>query len=353
MSSHSLLLCALAAAAAASNPTPNPNLRFFSVWSGGAGGVSDPISGIAPSFVNFLFDVSSTAAFPKLQERGFGPSLLHVREVLFMDRHAPTRGLRPDYKERWNATLEQLRPLIASGAAMGVFLGDELCWDCVSHAELTTAAELVRATLPDLLPAAVAERAGQARPVIYYNEAFPVLDDAAMWNATCGPAVALASSGGGYPNVPPAIDWVSLDYYPNEGTFAGARRIYREQLYPRMGEAQRVLFVPPAYTCTTADPSFADHFCCNNNTRDGPNPPCHGDCEAALSLWARQSYDWARSDERFVGLNPWHWSQQGDPPPSRLPPNTSMDPGLKYTPKLRALYEKIGAEIASGRLGEV
>ena len=171
MSSHSLLLCALAAAAAASNPTPNPNpnLRFFSVWSGGAGGVSDPISGIAPSFVNFLFDVSSTAAFPKLQERGFGPSLLHVREVLFMDRHAPTRGLRPDYKERWNATLEQLRPLIASGAAMGVFLGDELCWDCVSHAELTTAAELVRATLPDLLPA-VAERAGQARPVIYYNE---------------------------------------------------------------------------------------------------------------------------------------------------------------------------------------
>jgi hypothetical protein len=194
--------------------TKTSRLQFFGVWSDGAGATPAPISGIEPTFVNLLFDVNETSHFPALRARGFGPILLHVRSVLFMERHAPSHGLRPDYRERWNHTLGSLIPLIDSGAAMGVFLGDELCWDCISWVELKTAADLVRATLPPTLPSkSIAALGGSiTRPIVYYNEAFPVLDDAAMWNASCGPEIALPSSGGGFPFVPPSIDWVSMDY---------------------------------------------------------------------------------------------------------------------------------------------
>jgi hypothetical protein len=332
----------------------NDNLKFFSIWSTGAGSVKAPDKNIQPDTVNFFFDVNDTSTLAQLSSRGFGPSLLDVRTVLFWPRHDAEKGLRPDYAERWNATLDKLRPFIANGSAMGVFLGDELCWNCVHHAELTKAADLVRATIPPL-PSALAAKLGLTRSVLYYNEAFPPLDDVAMWNKTCGPSVALESEGGGYPNVPPSIDWVSMDYYPNEGTFAGAQRIYYEKIFPKMQEHQRVLFVPPAFSCSNgSSAAFASHFCCNNNTRDGANPPCNGNCEEAQARWARAAYDWARNETRFVGLNPWYWEQPGAPPPSSWPRNTSDVPGLRWlTQVLRPLYEKIGQEIVSGRQGKV
>ena len=41
----------------------------------------------------------------------------------------------------------------------------------------------------------------------------------------------------GFPSVPGAVDWVSIDYYPNEGTFAGA---FRRALIPnRRRDARR------------------------------------------------------------------------------------------------------------------
>ena len=225
---------------------------------------------------------------------------------------------------------------------MGVFLGDELGWDCVSYANITAAANLVRASLGK-------------EAIIYFNEAFPPFDDIGMWNSSCGPEIALLSEGGGIPRIPDNVDWISIDYYPNEGTFAGTQRIYRERLYPLMAPHQRVLFVPPAYSCSNgSSPAFNDRFCCSNSTRDGANPPCHGDCEAALAGWARATYAWARSDTRFVGINPWHWGQPGMPAPSTWPPGTSMEPGLFWLTKtLRPLWESIGREIVSGRLGDV
>ena len=88
--------------------------------------------------------------------------------------------------------------------------------------------------------------------------------------------------------------------------------------------------------------------------RDGANPPCKGDCEAAQAGWARASYDWARSEQRFVGLAPWYWEQPGAPPPSSWPPGHSDVPGLRWlTRELRPLYEEIGHEIVSGRQGDL
>ena len=142
---------------------------------------------------------------------------------------------------------------------------------------------------------------------------------------------------------------------------AGARKLFEQHLYPIMAPHQQALFVPPAYGCndtacaniaftletllasnspstysdTTIRPEdwyvrwptgartslprnvasvqfafelmyvlsarrCANKLCCSNSTRDGPNPPCHGDCSLAMLQWAKFSYDWARDDHRIV-----------------------------------------------------
>jgi hypothetical protein len=106
-----------------------------------------------------------------------------------------------------------------------------------------------------------------------------------------------------YPRVPEGLDWISLDYYPDEGTLEGVPLLFKQHVYPKMSAEQKALFVPPAYGSDAAD---AERLCCNNSTRDGPNVPCHGDCSMALLQWAKGSYDWARKDSRIVGLNPWY-----------------------------------------------
>lgn len=291
-----------------------------------------------PSFINFFFDVNETSQFQILKDEGYGPSLLHVRTVLFYARHDKRRGLRPDYKERWNTTLLQLLPLINDGLAMGVFLGDELCWDCVSWKELKAAADFVRATLPSYA-------------IIYYNEAFPPFDDLHLWNASCGPKITYEI---GYPHVPKSIDWISMDYYPNEGTFKGAQRIYNEKIFPRLNENQKVLFVPPAFSCSKySTVSFTDRFCCYNNTRDGANPDCKGSCTIAMKDWAIKSYNWARSNTRFVGINPWYWQQVNSQSQPMYPPNHSDVPGLRWLREIRQLYEKIGHEIINGGQNDI
>ena len=60
--------------------------------------------------------------------------------------------------------------------------------------------------------------------------------------------------------------------------------------------------------------------------------------------WAKFSYDWARDDQRLVGLNPWHW-ESGAP--------GMFEPGMPKLPKVMAAYKKIGAEILSGRQADI
>jgi hypothetical protein len=142
-----------------------------------------------------------------------------------------------------------------------------------------------------------------------------------------------------YPRVPDGLDWVSLDYYPDEGTLDGARRLYAEHLYPKMATGQAALYVPPAYGADGA--AECEALCCANATRDGPNPPCAGNCTLAMLQWAQGAYDWARADPRLVGLNPWHYTSSGKP--------GRFQPGLDGMPAVLAAYKRIGAEIVSGR----
>lgn len=136
-----------------------------------------------------------------------------------------------------------------------------------------------------------------------------------------------------------------LAKYPDEGTAAGVQPVYERYIYPKMTPDQRVLFVPPAYGAG-GNRSMGDKLCCNSNTRDGANPPCAGNCTAALAQWAATVYEWARADPRVVGLNPWHWN-------TRSTTSGMFEPGLVGMPGLLQVYQAIGAEIVSGRLGDV
>ena len=180
-------------------------------------------------------------------------------------------------------------PMLKDKSLLGVFFGDELCWQCLSWQNLSTAVETVRADLPF----------GEA--ILYYNEAFPVF----VGNK--------CSTGGdfdpnrtnfSYPHVPTALDWVSLDYYPDEGTLLGVSKLYEQHVYPKMGPHQKALFVPPAYGCNST--KCSNQLCCSNSTRDGANVPCNGDCTVAMLQWAKGIYDWARSDPRIGRLRQTH-----------------------------------------------
>ena len=43
-----------------------------------------------------------------------------------------------------------------------------------------------------------------------------------------------------YPRVPEGLDWLSLDYYPSEGTVAGVVRLFREQLQASLTVSRKV-----------------------------------------------------------------------------------------------------------------
>ena len=94
-----------------------------------------------------------------------------------------------------------------------------------------------------------------------------------------------------------------------DGTIAGAPRFYRRFLYPKMSAQQSAVYVPPAFSSGYNISSEVDGICCPEDTHNpqdpGPNPDCAGNCTLAMLQWAEGAYDWARSDERLVGLAPW------------------------------------------------
>ena len=162
-------------------------------------------------------------------------------------------------------------------------------WSCTSWENVSAAVDAVRADLP------------RGEAILYYNEAYPVL---AFEKCDTGGDFDPNRTNFSYPRVPKGLDWISLDYYPDEGTLKGTPLLFQQHLYPKMAEHQKALFVPPAYGCH-GDAACSNRLCCNNSTRDGPNTPCDGDCSVAMLQWAKGSYNWARSDPRIVGLNPW------------------------------------------------
>lgn len=102
--------------------------------------------------------------------------------------------------------------------------------------------------------------------------------------------------------------------------------------------------MPPGYSSDTLSSRTA--LCCNNATRDGPNPRCDGNCTLAMLRWARGVWDWARADERVVGLNVWHY----DLGPAR---GGKYEPGLLGLPQVLRAWQSVGRQILSGEQGDV
>jgi hypothetical protein len=236
-----VLLLALAAVAGlcGSGSAANPNLKYFSVWEAEsatpAGGSNDP--SLQQSWVNFLFTTADPAVIRSYHNSTGIASLLAVRTTFFCGNK-----LCPDYKQKWATLLKTtVAPMLAEGSIFGVFFGDEICWSCTTWADVNTAVSTVRADLP------------RGKAILYYNEAFPVI----AGGVVNGTAFAHICDTGGdfddhrvnisYPHVPAGLDWISVDYYPDEGTAPGARSLFEKSLYPLMAPHQLALFVPP--TC--------------------------------------------------------------------------------------------------------
>lgn len=166
-------------------------LQYMSIWELETSPPAD-----AQGWTNFLFTSTNLTVIKEYHQQGIGPSLLNVRDIFF-----GAHMLAPGYEERWRTVYKRdIEPLMRVGALMGVFLGDELCWNCIPFNNLTTAVNTVRSDIP------------KGAGIIYYNEAFPVFADVNMWTAACGEHVAVTQ---GYPHVPSNLDWVSMDYYPD------------------------------------------------------------------------------------------------------------------------------------------
>jgi hypothetical protein len=87
-------------------------------------------------------------------------------------------GLFPGWREATDSFVAIMAPLLANGTAVGVFLGDEICCSGVPLSNLTSVANRLRAGLPAAL--------------LYTNE---------------------CSVMGAWPDVPAALDFISIDFY--------------------------------------------------------------------------------------------------------------------------------------------
>lgn len=264
----------------------------------------------APS-LNLLF-TSNTTVIDEASQVGVN-ILFDLTWYLFTNRPSPKGTyigmmLSPtyvaDFTTLYNSTLA---PLAAQKKLLGAWLGDEICWNGVTHAELAAAAQLVRDTWPDA--------------IIYYNEAVPVItNDVDLWNEPLG-----------YTDVPSAFDWFSVDYYrlDNSSWLYPQFVLYPQYIYPMMHSHQCALTVPGAYG-SAANPAFT-----------------LAQYEAFMPAQARAYAAWAAADARMVGVNPWYFnayaSCEADPASCEY-----FEIGTAAMPPVAAEWAAVGAAIVNG-----
>eukprot|EP00698_Gefionella_okellyi_P017875 TRINITY_DN5298_c0_g1_i1.p1 TRINITY_DN5298_c0_g1~~TRINITY_DN5298_c0_g1_i1.p1 ORF type:complete len:228 (-),score=28.97 TRINITY_DN5298_c0_g1_i1:618-1277(-) len=198
----------------------NPNLKWVSFWD-----VQDPAD--LAGWANLFFSANDTAI---VRAKSLGLSSLYDLENTLFTTVGHLLTLREDYLSELLAVKEKMDQYLDDKVIMGFFLGDELCWNGATFANLTAAAAGVRKVWPTA--------------TIYYNEAYPVFttDKDAYGNVL------------NYGNIPEGFDWISIDFYPDEGTLSDIVHIYEADLYPKMSAHQQALYVPPAYgTVTTPE----------------------------------------------------------------------------------------------------
>eukprot|EP01052_Picozoa_sp_SAG31_P022810 SAG31_NODE_1835_length_7130_cov_6.218746_7_plen_861_part_00 len=170
--------------------------------------------------------------------------------------------------EGWELAVKQAAARVAelslAGVVDGVFFGDELsCDNKVPFAVYAAVTSAFRAAL-DAQP-------GGRRIFLYTNECHRIF---------------LPSWGGYWPQVPPALDFISLDHYNLSNPAAeadGARALYETELYPRLNK-----------TTQRAVP--------------GTFAPLGKPAAETFVVTKLQRYAaWAEGDPLLVGWCLWHW----------------------------------------------
>jgi len=209
----------------------------------------------------------------------------------------------------WEAALETFEstvaPFVANGTAIGIFMGDEKLCGGVPLSNYSAVAEHLR------------KRFGN-RILLYGNEC----------------SFTVGSIGA----VPTELDLFSFDYYDAANTdgaaeVAGVRETAETVVFPKMAPHQRLLLVPGIYGNTPS--SCAAH---------GGGAACALDRQAEQVVRKLDLYlEWAKSEPRVVGFNPWHFSHRG---PQNAPQN-DMAIGGEEMPMVLAKLRDIGTYIVS------
>jgi hypothetical protein len=237
------------------------------------------------------------------------PSILLLYDALFT--RVPGRMiLRPDYASQLQALMAAAAPLRASGAVLGLNLGDELVWNCLSQANLTVAAEAVRALCPR----------GEKGCVFWYNEA--AVFRAGPFKDSCG------NENEAF-RVPAALDWFSVDIYHMDGIVPGwvndhVTGFYnvrialwrcppapphtrppsyplslvppQEFIFPLLTANQKAVLVPGSYGSDVNHYPNGTYVC---------NRACY---DEMIAHDAKDYHTWATTDNRIAGVFPWNWN---------------------------------------------
>ena len=133
------------------------------------------------------------------------------------------------------------------------------------------------------------------------------LPDAWIYTNECSemerfPPIGKDGSGG----VPAGLDAISVDFYDEHNTDGAAevaknRDFYHKTIYPKLHPHQQALFVPGVFGC---DPL---HCAAKNKS-------CPLDDQAKqIVLKLDGFFEWAKSDDKIAGFNPWHFANRSHP----------------------------------------
>ena len=266
------------------------------------------------------------------------------RDVYHMCEKA--RGDATDWDAQTLKLLALARPHLVSGALRGIYLGDELSLSgrgaapddptALSFDDIERWVDLVRGFLDSVAPARLA--AGTKDDLILYYTSSNWM---ATWpriprNLTLFSMVAYYPAWM-YPSSP--VEKCRVGGFPrpagceNETTGLWAYPVYQKSVFPKLGPDTKLLVVPPVYGshnfCTSGPPSSF----CTNQTYAQWLELANGN----LTFYR----DWAYSDSRIIGFDPWSLGAGG--------PNTSSFAlGLLGMPEILKEYRALGQAILAG-----
>ena len=250
-------------------------------------------------------------------------SLLPVRSYFFESTSSSKHGLvlRPDWEARWAGAVPLVKELLANNTIIGVFMGDELVWNCLPMANLTAAVAAARASLP------------RGSATIWMNEAAMIQAAHNVCNRTEIFEYV----------IPPGLDWFSVDIYHMDGPVTGwvdahVRSYYEKYIFPNLTSVQKAALVPGAFG------SDVNHF---------PNGTyvCDRQCYDQAGVADAADFErWAMADARLAAVLPWNWGGCTGCNGSRwTPPHTCTKRVRIARPIPRVVTLRISAQVLHGR----